>query len=287
MKALALREIPLDLDGIPSLPIFVQQLLIALQDEDSRAQDLVRIIRQDPAMSSRLLRVANSSFFGRSGRVGTLDRAIVLLGGRFIQALALSICLIDTVVYKKTEGQVPWEAYWIHSFACAVACHRLVQLKAVEGIQDEAFLSGLLHDIGKPILWIFQAKPYQQVVKKIQEEGHETHHVEKELLGVHHGEVGGAVAEWWKLPRGIQEAVRNHHGGDIALPSANLVQVGDHVAYRAGFSDGLQCVDSKLSIAFGASIRGSNGIVDGLVQELRERPQEIQEMVDLLCGARG
>jgi HD-like signal output (HDOD) protein len=276
-----LREVLLDIEGLPTLPVFIQHLLGALGEEDHTAEDLEKFIIKDPAISARILRVANSSFFGLQGRVGSLKHAIVLLGTPLIQSLALSTSLIDVLAYNKTVGYVPWRAYWIHSFACAWVCQRLVQRGFYREVNKEAFICGLLHDLGKPVLWIYEAVAYQEVLRKMQLAGLDAHMAETEVLGAHHGEVGGELAVWWKLPETIQEAIRYHHEGFSEKPAASLVQLADKLASSEGFCDEFQPRGS-IAAGIGMSTTISAAQLAQVIEELRGKHNEIRDVAEFL-----
>jgi len=277
-----LREVLLEIEALPTLPVFIQHLLAALEAEDHTAQDLETILIKDPAISAKILRVANSSFFGLQGRVGTLKQAIVLLGTRLIQSLALSTSLIDILAYNKTVGYVPWRSYWIHSFACAWVCQRLVQRGFYCEVNEEAFICGLLHDLGRPVLWIYEANSYQKVLRKIQLEGLDAHLAETEVLGAHHGDVGGELAVWWKLPVTIQEAMQYHHEGFSDKAAASLVHLADKLVSCEGFCDEFQ---PKCSIASGMEMNStiSPRELAEVIEDLREKHNEVHDVAELLA----
>jgi HD-like signal output (HDOD) protein len=282
MLAKSMGEILLSLDDIPTIPVVVQRLLMALQEETLAAKDLERIIRADPVISARILRVANSSFFGLSNKVGTLERAIVLLGVRFVQALALGVSLVDTLAYRRSVGRVPWKDFWLHSFACAWLCNRLGSQKPYSAFKEEAFVCGLLHDLGKPVLWVHQAEAYQRILTKINEDELEAHAAERTLLQVHHGEVGGELARWWKLPVDIQQAIGDHHQEVPSNKPARLVKVADWVAHHEGFSDGLNPRCTKPPLESEVLTQLPPSILEDLAEDLKGKHQEIEEVVNLL-----
>jgi putative nucleotidyltransferase with HDIG domain len=277
------RGLLLKVEDLPTLPPFVLRLIQVLNDDGSTAKDMELVIRQDPALSSKILRLANSTFFGLSGKVGALDHAIVLLGTRYIQALAVSVSIVDTQAYRRAKGRLPLESYWIHSFACAWVCNRLMLWGGVPQM-EEAFVSGLLHDLGKPILWIYQEELYTEVMDLIRTRDVETHVAETQVFGFNHAELGGELVRWWKLPREITSCVRDHHNGNGLEPAVVLVQLADFVAKLAGFTDGLNPNNSVGSGPPGILQYLDRNKVQELVEELRERPEEIQEVVMLLHG---
>ena len=278
MQANSLRHL-VELESLPTLPVFVQRLLGVLQEDSSTAKGLEMIIEKDPAISARILRVANSSFFGMSGRVATLERAITLLGTRLIQSLALSVSLLDTLAYDREVGQLPWKAYWIHSFACASACTKLVQIGVHTEVKEEAFMCGLLHDLGKPLLWLFQADAYQKVLNKIQQDGTDAYLAESAVLGFHHGEIGGEVTKWWKLPKAIHSAILYHHEASPSELAAQLVKLADWAAKSEGFCDHLGFVSPTPNQPAGAANLDQMAEV---AEYLKEKQDEIKEIAELL-----
>jgi HD-like signal output (HDOD) protein len=269
-------------DGIPTLPIFVQQLTETLEEDFFTAQDLERIISQDAALSARILRIANSALFGLPAMVGTLSHAIVLLGTKFIHVLALSIPLIDSVMYKKSGGPIQWESYWTHSFACAWACSNSVKAGYCSGTKEEAFICGLLHDIGKPILWTYLSDGYREVIKRIEEGECELVEVEKEILGIDHAEVGGELTNLWNFPETISVAIASHHDVFIEDQDIVAVQLGDYIANAAGLSDFTRTEDALPPLSDQVVDCISEGVLDDFVHELKNQGDEISGLVKLL-----
>jgi putative nucleotidyltransferase with HDIG domain len=271
-------------EGIPTLPVFVQQLLVTLQEDFFTAQDLEKIISQDAAIAARILKIANSSLFGLSGMVGTLSHAIVILGTQFIKALALSVPVIDSIMYKKTGGLIPWSRYWSHSFACALACSRATRLREDLGIDEEAFVVGLLHDIGKPILWTYRSQEYQHLLEKVRGEGYDLRAAEQATFGIDHAELGGEVTSLWGFPEVVCVGIAGHHDREAEDPSACLAQVCDYVANFVGFSDGTRTEDALPSLSPEVLNLVGQDHIDALVRKVQGQSEEIQELIVLLGG---
>lgn len=271
-------------DGIPTLPVFVQQLLVTLQEDFFTAEDLENIISQDAAIAARILKIANSSLFGLSGMVGTLSHAIVLMGTQFIKALALTVPVIDSIIYKKTGGKIPWERYWSHSFACGWTCSCATKLKNYPGIKEEAFVAGLLHDIGKPALWTYRSQEYQQVLDKVRNEGCELQEAERKAFGLDHAELGGELTNLWNFPEVVSVAIAGHHDNMAEDTNACLVQTCDYLANSVGFSDGVRNEDNLPTIAPEVLDFLGRDHVDELLQALQLQSDDIQELIDMLGG---
>jgi HD-like signal output (HDOD) protein len=275
------------LEGIPTLPIFVWKLVHIIEEDEFTVGDLARIIRQDPAISSRLLKVANSSFFGFSGQVGTLDRAIKLLGTNFIRALALTMATIDSFSQNQGITRTEWYDFWLHSFACAWVANRLIQHGLFSDVGDEAFLSGLLHDLGKPVLWVYEADSYREVKAKMRNNDLSAHAAERAIFGVHHGHVGGELALHWKFPPNIQVAILKHHEAQPSVSAACLVKVSDSIAHSVRSTSPCQKEDGiplgTITKAF--SIKPS--ILENVEKELQLRGHEIRQLAGTFLRTEG
>jgi HD-like signal output (HDOD) protein len=160
----------------------------------------------------------------------------------------------------------------------------LVQRGVHTSVKDEAFLSELFHDIGQPVLWIYEAQAYQELIWKIKEEKTEAFEAEEEVLGIHHGEIGGKLAQHWNFPREIIEAIREHHHAQPQNPAALLVQLADLMVHNAWFSDGLWSMRSFKSVKSRAFDDVDPQILIAVAQELIRKDHEIQELVTLLRG---
>jgi len=266
------------LEGIPTLPLLVRKLLHTIEQDKFIVSDLEKIICQDPAISSRLLRVANSSFFGFSGKVGTLNRALMLLGTNFVKALALSMSIIDTLSHDQSIRKHEWHDYWLHSFACGWVAQRLIQHGLFSDVSDEAFLSGLLHDLGKPVLWVYEAHTYQAVREKIRSDDLSTHDAEIAVLGVHHGHVGGELAGHWKFPPDIHAAILEHHESEPTMSAARLIKVADSVVHNTWSDNRYEKRDGKPLHAVVEVFSIRPRILENVGRELRLWGNEIHEL---------
>jgi HD-like signal output (HDOD) protein len=160
----------------------------------------------------------------------------------------------------------------------------LVQRGVHTSVKDEAFLSELFHDIGQPVLWIYEAQAYQELIWKIKEEKTEAFEAEEEVLGIHHGEIGGKLAQHWNFPREIVEAIREHHHARPQSPAALLIQLADLLVHNAWFPDGFWLIPSFKSGKSRAFDDVDPKILIEVAQELIRKDHEIQELVTLLRG---
>lgn len=202
---------------LPSLPAAAMRMLELARDPEAGVADFVQVIQSDPATAARILKAANSSFFGLAHKVQTVDRAVCLLGTTSVVALALGFSLVD-------GGAVPErlkEAYanfWLQSAVQAACASSLAQQLAL-GRADEAMLAGLLLDLGRLAMLRTVPEDYGLVCDSAISLQRPIHEIETELLGVDHVVIGAELAARWKLPDSLQHAIALHHSPQGKFPS--------------------------------------------------------------------
>ena len=193
--------------NLPTIPTVLTRIIALTDAEDASGRDLVDVVEHDQALTSKILRLANSAFFGQSRRVATIPRAVMLLGFSTVRNLALGVKVWDAMA----RGIVPerLQELWVHAVMVAVAT-KVLTAKLCAGDPDEAFTAGLLHDVGRLVLATRFKNAYWNAAA-VAGEGRSIVDVEQEAFGVHHAEVGGWLLEAWGLPPSIVEATRLHH----------------------------------------------------------------------------
>lgn len=190
---------------VPTIPVLLLRILRVVDGERAAARDLVDLMQRDQALAGRVLRLANSGFFGCSREVGSLARAVMLLGFATVKNLALGIKIWETMA---TRGGTSFTVLWEHSTLVGAAA-RLIARHTRTVDPDEAFTAGLLHDIGKVVLRLHFATLYDAVVAA----GGATPLVvrERDAFGVDHACAGAWLGSSWRLPEAIVDACREHH----------------------------------------------------------------------------
>ncbi len=195
--------------NLPTIPAVLAKIVQVTDGEGASSKELVEVVEHDQALTSKILRLANSAFFGQARRVATIPRAVVLLGFSTVRNLALGVKVWDTLGGGLATQRL--EALWAHGVMVAVAGKWLtVRLRA--GDPDEAFTAGLLHDIGRLVMATKLGELYWETLAAAAPE-QAIEALENATFGVDHAEVGGWLLEAWGLPQGIVEAVRQHHAG--------------------------------------------------------------------------
>jgi len=233
LVAQAIRKI----STIATLPEITVKIIKTVEDPKSSAAQLHTIVSHDPALVTRILKVVNSAFYGLPGQIASIERAIVLLGLNAVKNIAVAASLGQLFRGVKLCEGFTAKDLWTHCIAVGVTARELAKTQKLP-IADEAFLAGLIHDIG--ILVELQTAPEQ--LKKICDEtrkgtGSFCDH-EREMTGVDHQMLGMGLAELWKFPRACQLVAGFHHNPS-ALSDANnrtlvrLVHVADVLCCQA------------------------------------------------------
>jgi HD-like signal output (HDOD) protein/GGDEF domain-containing protein len=201
---------------LPTLPPIALDVVQLCGRDDVSLEDIARAVMRDPALTSRLLRIANSVAFGRPRQIGSVPHAISLLGLRTIRVVALASALIDNVEHRRIP-EFDYEGFWRNSVAAALAARSFSELSA-KPHPDEAFLAGLLQDLGLYGLADALMDRYLSLLQSAYEQGLDLAPLEEERLGVNHADISAALLESWGFPERIVEAVRRHTRPSSVLP---------------------------------------------------------------------
>ncbi|MEZ4598841.1 MAG: GGDEF domain-containing protein [Syntrophotaleaceae bacterium] len=193
---------------IPSPPRIVVRILEAVRDEDNCFAELGRIISADPALTARILMVANSSLYGCSGKIKTIETALTILGLNALKNIALSFIIVNKLQGQNNE-LFDFEYFWRRSVTAAVAAQQVSEM--LQDNREDIFVSGLLQDIGILVMYLYLADTYCTVQATKQATDAPVALIEKQLTGFNHCELGGALLKQWGLPESIYMPVFYHH----------------------------------------------------------------------------
>jgi HD-like signal output (HDOD) protein/CheY-like chemotaxis protein len=214
------------IEKLPSFPVLYHRIMNAMTRPDASADTISAIIEQDPAMSAKILQLANSACFGTARRIVGIQQAVVHLGMELIKNLALAVNIFGAAEKSSGSSIVSFKEQQVHALQTARVAARV--LPAPQQSQH-AFTAGLLHDIGNVVLAVSIPDRFASVVECCRESKRAAHEVELEMLGVTHAEVGAYLLGLWGLPYPIIEAVAYHHNPAAAsersfgIPSATNI----------------------------------------------------------------
>lgn len=265
------------LDSLPTLPPIALRVLQTTADERSAADDVIRLIRNDQSLTAKVLSVANAAATGVRGSVTTLEKAVPLLGFNAVRSIVLATTVFDCFSRTPSDGHAfDRLEFWKHSLAVACAARRLARARRAAGLDPEdAFVAGLLHDIGKVALDTVFPKAYDRIAAQANQSRGDIADSERLILGADHTVAGRRLAERWRLPKNLQEVIWLHHLSPDTVPSSvtqpaliGVVQMADTVAreQRIGYSGNHMFYE--LSPGLAARLRFTAEDVAGVVRVL-------------------
>ncbi|MFC1758427.1 HDOD domain-containing protein [Planctomycetota bacterium] len=286
-STLQLPDLIQDASKLPSLPAVALEILRLTKDPNADIDQLTRAISLDPAMSVRLLKLANSPQYRRDREVTNLNHATVVLGFKTIKLLALSFSLADSLPRSGKNDRFDFAEYWRHSLTTAVAAQAMARLVKVP-CGDEAFLAGLLLRIGQLVMATTVGKKYTDVVER-SESPLPTADDERDVLGFDYHHVGQSLLALWGLPHVLVESVAQCNApasssfelDDDVKVMCQLLKIGDAVSALVGeTADKGRTLKSLYAMAkefFGLAEEE----IDDMVVSLQNRVHETAAVLDV------
>ncbi len=209
-----------DLPTLPSVYFKVDKLL---KDKQASIENVARIIEIDPAMSSSILRLVNSAFYGLSSKSSSIPHAIMIIGFNAVKNAIVSVTILDTLNIKDRYLNFNLSDFWRHSVSVAVLSRQLAEKSRLVAPED-AFMAGLLHDIGKIIMLKYFKEDFGRVWQTMQETRCSFNDAEQENASIDHVQIGAYLARKWQLPDHIVDAIAGHHYHMTSEASTGLVE---------------------------------------------------------------
>ncbi|MBL8764872.1 MAG: HDOD domain-containing protein [Phycisphaerae bacterium] len=246
----AIREI----SHIATLPQITLKIIQLVENPNSTAQDLHHLIANDPALCTRILKVVNSAFYGLPGQIGSINRAIVLLGLNAVKNIAIAASLTKLFKGGELTPNLSAKDLWTHAMSVAAGT-KMIADKLKLGLADEAFLAGLLHDVGIMVELQYDRNRLVETITRCapDKDGRPTlglMEAEQAVYGATHQDFGMALCEKWKFPKSFQNVTGFHHrpmdlpGDSRLLPC--MIFIADHLAARLPGSFRLDVPDTQV-----------------------------------------
>jgi HD-like signal output (HDOD) protein len=232
------RRVIENIENLPALPEIVTRLLEVVNAPDTSADDASRLIERDPALTSKVIRLANSAFYGMPRSVSSVSSAIVILGFNVIRSVVLSASIMKMFA-DPSKQTVNRDHFWKHSVITAIAAKELVRHLLSFKLYDPegAFCAGILHDIGKLIFNEYLSADYREVCQYSRDHEMPLLDAETLMLGINHAEIGRILADKWALPLDLELSMVFHHYPDRSeeiVDFINIIHQADHIAHEAG-----------------------------------------------------
>ncbi len=234
------------IETFPSLPAIVSRVMTITANPESSASEMMEAILPDPSMSATILKIANSAFFGLPREVGTIEKAVMVLGFDEIKNIVLGKAVFNSFKQFKDKNKKSIDDFWAHSFTCGLAAKILAE--RIDLSPSEMFTAGLIHDIGKLAMLITFPCNYVHLLNMDNDSRFTSYEQEQELFSICHDKVAHQILNRWLFPQQLLLAVGYHHRPQETdesplLPS--VIQVADIVAHIFFKSKGMSTLDHK------------------------------------------
>ena len=237
----AVERIASTIGELPSSPAIVSAVMGLTSNLDADPGEISRVMATDQSLTAKVLKLSNSSFYGRSKQVCSLQEAILILG--FYTVRSIVVATSTRSMFEDQGAGSPQGKLWCHSLASAIAARQLAA-RVGHPNKDEIFIAALLHDIGKLVLMKNLEEQYALLIENVEETHDEFNRLEQEQFGFNHAEVAAVLLEKWCFPTNLCEAVSQHHdlpeySGEGPVPIAHMINLGNRLAkcIEVGFED--------------------------------------------------
>lgn len=215
--------------NLPTLPHIASRLMQIVNSPNTSADSVANLVAQDISLSAKVLRLANSAFYGIPRSINTLNNAVVILGFKIIQTMVLSLTVFDMFAREDDDDGAVFDrnAFWQHSLRCAVIARLLAHRRRRNFALDpeEAFCAGLLHDVGKVVMEQYLNADFRKALHHARLHNLTAFEAEREILGYTHCDVASWLTGTWSLPDEIEQPLVCHHEPDEATICADSVMI--------------------------------------------------------------
>ena len=277
----AIKELIKEIKNLKPVPAIVNQITTAIDDPNSSAADIAKIIRFDPAVTANLLKACNSAYFGLPNPVDSVKDAVSLLGMDQIIELVL-VKSGAKALSKKQKGYGLHEGVmWKHAVSSAIISKEICK-KTSLGNKNIIFTAALLKDIGKTVLDRYVSNSFEKIINLVKKKGYSFREAEKKVIGIDHGELGAMIATEWKFSPKMINIIRHHHLSDESQQKNTdiaIVYLADCVCMMMGVGIG----EDGLAYRFhGDVIKSLNITHEDIAMIIADFTQEMQKVEKLI-----
>lgn len=230
---------------LPAMPAIAMDIVEMVDNPKTSAQQLGRLISTDQALTAKVLKIANSPFYGFPKKISTIDFAIIVLGFDALKEIVISIALVSSL-QKKNDLYFNSQLFWDHAIGTGVIARRLARDVGYR-VTGEVFVAGLLHDMGISILNKYFTSEFHRMIEIVRDSKLTFSEAEESVFPVTHAVIGSWLGERWNLPDHLVEAIRYHHNPGEAKAHSQLVSI-------------IHCADVFAKLISGEEIEFDKGI---------------------------
>lgn len=273
-----------DINDLPTLPTVFLNVMRIMRDPNTPIKEIAQVAECDPAISMKILKLINSSFYGLARTIDSVQQAIVLLGANTLKNVVISISIFKAMGGKGEESLFDREAFWQHSIGCGLIARYIGNRLGMER-DEQGFIAGVIHDIGKVVLDKYFHEELTSIIRLGRRNSIPFHQAEREVIGTTHAEIGAFLAANWKLPDNLVNVIAKHHQLDARCDHAvltALVQLSDMLAHKykvgSGGDDLLPEIDPKVWQILNVRQSELDSWQDDLQTEIT-KSKELQELM--------
>jgi|GEM_PF-362128 len=274
-------------DSLPTLPFVALEGMKRALRPGGTVLELAQIIELDPSLTARVLRVANTFYYSRDGRITSLQEALSTLQLPVLRSIVLSVSVLELFSDQREEYGLDLGELWMHSIGAAVWARELASLVQPPLDPEEAFISGLLHDIGKVILCSRLRGRYRQALQEAKQKGLRLYEAERSAFGFDHAEVSRRALEQWRIPALYRNVVASHHHpvpvllpDPVELALCRVVRLADQLCYAYRTGRGGDPNPPNSSAPFLAELGLSRQQVESLRAQIHRHVRELADRLD-------
>ena len=260
---------------LPTLPMISLKMHETIARPNSSANDIARVISRDTTLSARLLKIVNSAFYRFPSRIDSVSRAVAIIGTKQLTTLASGVAIIN--MFRNIPSSIiDMKSFWKHSVRCGVHARIIASYHGVQNT-ERLFLSGLLHDIGRLILYNYAPDHAVYALTKAKRTQTLLRGIECEDLEFDHAETGGQLLKRWKLPVLVEEAVCYHHNpGEAQNPlEPSIVHLADVMANAVGVGSSGERFVPSLDAGAWEEIGLSANVLEVIMKQADRQTEEI------------
>ena len=266
---------------ITALPEITTKIMDVVEDPKATAHDMHEIVKNDPALAAKILKVVNSAFYGLPAQIGSLDRAIIMLGLSAVKNIALAASLSRLFKPESISDQFAPRDLWKHCIAVGV-CAKLLARADSKDFAEEVFVAGLMHDMGLLIEHQLFPDKLKEIADRCFSEPLDFCAVEAEIIGADHQAFGAALAAKWKFPPGLRNSIAYHHSPMKLKPEfrrlASYIYVADTLCCQNKHGFWLTAYNQEVNEVILSAINQTPETLEALVSDLPEHIQEAQSI---------
>jgi HD-like signal output (HDOD) protein len=270
--------------SLPTLPVIINNIIVKAKSENTTPEDLARFISNDQALSARVLKIANSPYYGLPRKIDSITRAIIVIGFKEIISIALGSGIFRLLTPKDKDGLIDVNDLWRHSIGVGFASKQVGKATG-KHMEESTMLVGLLHDVGKIIFLLYFMADYAEVLVKHNTDGTPLNVVENELMEIDHAEMAYLLMKQWNFPDSISIPIRYHHAIDQCpaehLTRALMVNAADYICHASGIGNSANIAPEKNEDIFRAiGLSGDN--LEELVRHSISSGPEVEAFLEAM-----